>query len=142
MRRKQSIPDLSTAPAERKRRRRRVERAACRAFRPGYVDGSGSARSLRAAARPALGSSGAARPWPGRRAFWLWCVAEIDSASPNGGRRGKPRPDGSSQFRYARSQAGLACGGLAGERAAWGGDSGARDGVRVAAGSRGNRKKI
>ena len=30
---------------------------------------------------------------------------------------------------------------MAGERAAWGGDSGARDGVRVAAGSRGNRKK-
>ena len=64
VRRKQSIPDLSTAPAERERRRRRVERAARRAFRPGYVDGSGSARSLRAAARPALGSSGAARPWP------------------------------------------------------------------------------
>ena len=53
----------------------------------------------------------------------------------------RPRPDGSVRCRHMRPQAGLACGGLASEHAAWGGDSCARDGARVAASSRGNRKK-
>ena len=85
------------------------------AVRPGLC-GRRRDQPLAAAARQDSG--------PGRRAFWLWCVAEIDSASPNGGRRVKLRPDGSTRCRYARSQAGLACGGLASDHMACFGDSG------------------